>query len=218
MLIFNDRGDFIKSFKTFYAPQSIAVDSKGNVYLGYWSFRYGGVFIYKYDNNGKIITKFCPPNDPTIAADVEKTGNSGALCLTPNENLVYSFHYPYDTRIYSTDGKLLQRFARENKLYEPPRWNKQYNYMDPRSGCADVKVMPDGKIVNLIYTRNKHDKDKNDYMFDFFDPNGDWLISIPGNSFKINSTRTFAIDHEGYIYIVYHEPFSHIKKFLIKII
>ena len=216
VLIFNDRGDYIKSFRTLYNPQSIAADSKGNVYLGYWSSRHGGAFIYKYDNNGKLLAKFCSPNNAKIAAVVEETGNSGALSLTPDGNLVYSFHYPYDTRIYSTDGKLHRRFARENKSYEPPKWNKQCNCMESRSGCRAVKVMPDGKIVNLIFTMNRHNKDQYDYFFDIFNPDGDWLVSIPASHFKINLMRTFAFDNEGYIYIIYYEPFPHLKKFLLR--
>jgi hypothetical protein len=214
--IFNERGDFIKSIKTRFKPYSIAIDSRSNVYLGCGNSRHEGVYVFKYDKNGKLLTKFCRPNDARTAAVVELSGWSGALCLMRNENLVFSLHYPYDSRIYSKDGKLLQRFARENKLYNTPKWNKQYNLMESRGGCASVKVMPDGKIVNLIFTRNKHDEGKNDYMFDIFSPDGDWLISIPASSFKVNFTKTFAFDNEGYIYIVYHEPFPHLKKFFFR--
>jgi hypothetical protein len=88
--------------------------------------------------------------------------------------------------------------------------------MESRSGCRAVKVMPDGKIVNLIFTMNRHNKDQYDYIFDIFNPDGDWLVSIPASHFKINLMRTFAFDNEGYIYIIYYEPFPHLKKFLLR--
>lgn len=219
VLMFNDHGVFVDSFKTRNAPTSIAVDQKGHVFLGYWQSRSEGVYIYKYNLKGDLLAKFCKPNDPKLAYQVEMSGYSGSLCVLSDGNIVYSFHYPYETRIYSPDGILLNQLSRQNKLYAPPAKDSKHNAIISQGGCIAVKAADDGKIVNYIFTKNQQNNGKKyDYCFDFFDKTGLWLASVPADSFNSASTRTFAIDNEGYFYFIFHDPFPHIKKYKLKFV
>jgi len=174
------------------------------------------VYVYKHDRSGKLLMKFGRPADAHIAARVEASGNGGKMCLLPDGNLVYSFHYPYDTRVYSPAGALLQKISRQNKRYRPPQENKTFNCFESQSGCVAVGALPDGKIVNLLFVAGEGEKGGMDYLLDIFSQNGEWLATLPLGRFHLDNVRALASDKEGALYFASNEPYPHVRKFMLR--
>ncbi len=213
--VFNSRGEFQASFNHKPLPISIAVDQEQNIYLGYYLFKSSGPYISKYNIQGELLGSFCQSSDPKTASLVSLTGNSGTLARLTDGNIVYSFFYPYDNRVFSPDGELLGQFSREHKLYRPPEEDKRNNVYIAYSGCFAVKALPEGKSLNLIMIKEGKDK-KPRCCFDLFDREGNWLITFPADVFSTSLFKTFAADWEGNVFIPFHDPYPHVKKFSLK--
>jgi hypothetical protein len=150
-----------------------------------------------------LLNKLLPLNNLMTRIETDRKGN------------VYLYYvHPYEIRRYSSNGQLELRFAREANFEGPPNRRKTSN--TTLSYVWRLGVFDDGKILALIrHKKVINNKVIYEFWFDLFSENGEWLISIPGDKFKINFIWNFTIDPAGCLYISYNDPFNHVKKFKI---
>jgi len=205
--VFDSAGKVKATIPTMTQPWKIAIGNDGGIYITSL-LAYEGPHVDKYALMSKRrVLSFCEPSrESKLTA---QSGNSDKLAVDREGHIYVSLHYPYDIRKFSADGKLLDRFAREVKFFRPPKPDEN-GVMAASSGTKAITALPDGKLINVIYHRQK---EKFHYYFDIFERDGTWLLSVPGSEFGIEWFRTLTSDSKGYLYISYEDPYPHLVKY-----
>jgi len=152
-------------------------------------------------------------------AEIHIGGNS--ICIDKkNGNILISYAIPYLIEIYSGNLSLVRRFGRKAPFFEK-RSKNIYNNILSCGSSYQIASLPDGKIINLIRERISASGEKSEIKnyLDFFDENGQYLITIPGEKFKINEKddfRSITSDNKGYIWAIFEDPYPHISKYRIR--
>ncbi len=138
-----------------------------------------------------------------------------------NGNIVVSHSYPYEIDLFSRKGDLIKRFGRKAAFFDDFLMEENDSSIGVAGGASFfVAWLPDGKIMNVIrqFERFKNKPSKSTQYFDFFDNNGNYLITVNQDDFGIQKRYSFAIavDNQGDIWLSFSEPFPHIKKFRIE--
>lgn len=134
------------------------------------------------------------------------------------EIIIISHSNPYQIDVYSKKGKLLKCFGRktsffDNILYDA-RKNKIADGATLRTTC-----LPNGIIVNIIRHLVILPNDTIIIRyFDFFDTNGNYLMTVPEKEFGIEGRYNLAMtsDSLGNIWLSYQNPYPHVSKFKVE--
>ena len=212
IIIFDQDGNFKNEISIDLRISQMTIGKDNNIYLSGFLFSYSGPIIRVYSQKGELIRKICKRRKDSEI--VMWTGNCGKLCLDNNGNILYSFFYPYDIRIYNPNGKLIQRFAREVTFYRQPQIDFQKHRAKSFAGSRALAVSPNNLIMHIIFANNES---KQSSFLDIFDKKGNYLTTLSLEKYGIKFVRNFIVDNEGNLYFDFMEPFPHINKYYLKI-
>lgn len=199
-----------------FMPAQITVPRPFNAFITGFPFTYKGDMIYNYDLTSKnydVPAKiFCKRILTKDSLTIEMAGNSGRLAKDNNGNIIFSFFFPYETRVFSSDGKLLKSFHRNVSFFRSPYFDTEKRIVISPSGNGGVLFFPPNIIANFIF---KADGEKRSAFFiDFFDySNQSFLGTIDMKDIGIEKIRFIKTDAKGYVYIDIMEPYPQILKY-----
>lgn len=220
--IFDSNGKFVKSITLRFLPGNILIGKRGKLYITEVK-SHGDYWVHKYNiSDGKLEGSLCEKKENNDL--IKRSGHTGNLCSDKEGNIYFSYFYPYEIRKYSDNEELLLCFSRKVPFFKPPERVKPFNYINKyviraRSGSSGIISLPDGKIINFIrHLEFKKLKIKEQHFyFDVFDKNGTWLLAIPLTKIDPDlRVMKISSDYHGNIYLVYSEPFPHIRKYSMK--
>lgn len=154
--VFDTSGIFLSSFNFRMAEVSdMAVDPySGDVFL---SELYGFVkndrkFVQKYNQNGTYIKSFC---DPFIMGETSNGKQCAPILLDiqTNGNLLCCALYPYEMKLFSSDGKLIKVISKATDIFSQKKEftsSSSFSYFIVRAGISKCLILPDDKILVRI--------------------------------------------------------------------
>ena len=213
VVMFDATGKFVKSFILRHYPGDLIAGSNDDLYVSeiYSSGKY---WIHRYKiTSGQKEKDFCEKDsDDTL---VKRSDYSGYLALDKNGALFFSFPWPYIIKQYSRENELLQSFTRKASFVKSPFTKGRA--VGLRSRAVDLIYLPTGIIINICIASQKNGE--TNFYFDYFDENGDWLLTIPSTEIDPEwQGRAVACDLESNIYLDFSEPYPHVKKYSMKIV
>ncbi|PIQ08805.1 MAG: hypothetical protein COW71_09830 [Ignavibacteriales bacterium CG18_big_fil_WC_8_21_14_2_50_31_20] len=214
--VLDSANNILFTFKLPFIPAQITVPQSFNAFITGFPFSYNGDMIYKYDltstnydNPAKI---FCARIKNKDSLTIEMAGNSGRLSKDNNGNIIFSFFFPYETRVFSLNGKLLKSFHRNVSFFRSPYFDSEKRYVIAPSGNRGVLFFPPNIIANLIYKANGEKTSA--FFIDFFDYNNQFFLgTIDIKDIGIEKIRYIKTDAKGYVYIDILEPYPQILKY-----
>lgn len=223
--VFDSLGNVKHTFRTpIIKPMFIEAGMKDTVFVAKsktFDPKEPQTMVYKYTSAGKLAGSFCEEREDSDI--IARAGMGGRIAVDGHGDIYYTFFYPYDVRKFNSQGVLLDRFARKVSFYRPPEPDKEGTYI-PYTGVCGMITMPDGKLVIAIYDMDvdvaRRRWIKRELYLDFFDQDGNYLITIQGSRFgvKYHGMLKMASDPEGNLYLDIYEPYPHIAKFSLKFV
>jgi len=204
--IYDSKGKFVKFIKLNITPGDFVISKRHGIFLTAF-MNFNKYRIYNIDKNGKVINRFC--NSKRSTDKVARSGNIGTITIDDNENIYYSFAYPYEIHKYSPKGKLIKIFAENFEKYQEPRLNK-YNLIEIPSMSMGIKKLPNGDVINLIKLKYKK---KINYYFDIFSNIGKFKKRLSVKDFGLKLVRFFAVDKDYNFIIEQPNPFPIFLKY-----
>lgn len=198
-------------------PAQLVVTKLGEIYTIGFPFTYTGNLIYKYtiEEDALVLkTTFCSRQDSKKRYEIEHTGNSGRLIKGINDELVFSFAYPYEIRKFNIKGEYISNMTREVSFFETPYFKKK-NIIETTGGTCGLVYLNNNILVNVIY---KNDDNSMEYFFDFIDyKNMKYLGTVSTKEFGLKTIRHIESDRKGHIYFSIEDPYPKVVKAEFKI-
>ena len=145
--IFNLKGDYINDFPDYYNSYGIAVNSKGEIYLGQPSL---GKLISVYNKEGKLInsfgnlhklSNFYGPSLKKLDRKFENYINRINMCIDQSDNLFLSFVGAPFLQKYDRNGNLLfEKKINDPKTEEIINGFIRYNKSPVRRAIDDISI------------------------------------------------------------------------------
>ena len=209
IIVLDSFGNFIDEFSIKLRISQLEVDYSNNIYICGFLFSYTGPIIQKYDPKyNNYVQSFCKRYN--LGKDFDLTGNTGRIAIGKNNQIYYSFEYPYEIRKFNQNGKILQRFGRKLSCYKPPVRDAERNLVRSMASAVAIHELSDGLILNLYRCRIKDDLI---YYMDLFDQNQHYLKTISLRDQNIDLVRNFCVDDDDNIYMDFMAPYPHIVKY-----
>lgn len=218
--VFDSTGNVINTIQVPMKPAQVIVNGKNDIYVVGNPISYSGPLIHKYRSDGSLLETFCKRDG--IPALALKSGNFGWLASDRDGNIYYTVPFPYEIRKFSSDGELLAKFTRPVPFFAKPivvpADKPPAKKVWMASGTMDLLILPDGKLMHLIYKRDrKRPNMQPELYFDVFSPLGDWLLSLPIQSLGLKTYGTLGMDHDWNFYVNHRRPFSRVTKYSVSI-
>ena len=214
LVVFDSTGTTINTIQMPMKPGQLVIGKDGFLYVIGNPMSYTGPLIHKYRPDGSFVKAFCERDGiPDLAL---KSGNFGWLASDKVGDIYYTAPYPYEIRKFSSEGELLARFTRHVPFFAAPfvRTKGEERKVWIESGTMDLLSLPDGKLMHLIYQRDRNRLGMYPKLsFDIFSPEGNWLLNVPIESFGFKHYGALHIDRQGYFYVNHKEPYSRVTKY-----
>lgn len=208
--VFDSIGAVVATIPTSSMPYHIVVGQEGEIFItSFLNFKQDRVAKYSLFLKRQVLS-FCKPRKE--CQWVAEAGDGENLAIDQQGNVYVGFYYPYDIRIFSVNGKLLNRFARQAKFFKPPKRDEN-NVMALLSGTWDMTVLPDNKLITIVFYQEKN---QFHFFFDVFDSDGTWLLTVPADHFGLSWPRRIAADSDGNLYLDHSEPYPHLIKYKLR--
>ncbi len=205
--VFDSIGNVVATIPTSTMPYKIRVGLRGQIYItSFLNFEGPRVSTYSIFSK-KPIFSFCKPRKECQL--IAEAGDSENIDADSKGNVYVAFYYPYDIRIFSSEGKLLNRFARQAKFFKPPKRDEN-GVMSPSCGVWAMSLLPDNKLITIVFNQEQK---KFDFYFDVFDSDGNWLLTVPAKEYGFTWPRIISSDYEGNLYLDHSEPYPHLVKY-----
>jgi hypothetical protein len=153
--------------------------------------------IYKYTKEGKLIKSFCKPfviGETIIGKNYAPVN----LCYLPNSHILSFARYPYELRIFTTNGDLVKVISKKSQIFTTKTYSRQmsndlpFESLLPRGMISNCLIMPNGnsfvRIVDLggkfleDYEKHVRAMQKQEeynipeiFVFDYLDSDGNFL-------------------------------------------
>ncbi len=205
--VFDSTGEIIATIPTLTMPYQIGVGQEGQIYItSFLNFEEQRVSKYSLISKRRLLT-FCKPRKE--CRWIAEAGDGENIAIDYKGNVYVGFYYPYDIRVFSAKGALLNRFARQAKFFKPPKRDEN-GVMNLLSGTWGMAILPDNKLITIVfYCENKD----HHFYFDVFDSDGTWLLEVPTDQYGVTWPRIIAADYEGNLYLDHSEPYPHLIKY-----
>jgi len=220
MNLYDKEGSFLSSFictGIHWVPHIICVNSKGQYFLGGYKMdpekmkTGNGMFINKYDSNGKYITSFYPRN----------TNQTWLLSIFPffyfdldEEDKIYATQLnKYEISIYDSGGTLLETIGKSPSHFKPLDSSIEVDYSKfknpselkeklaelSRSWTKILSIRAIGNRYLLIELETNNLITGNDmkYALDILNKKGQLIAGGIQTDFRLLCT-----DKEGYVYFL----------------
>lgn len=216
--VFDSLNNVIYTQKLKFMPAQILVSASKIVYSSGFLHSYDGDIIYKYNFNNPsnyFVKSFCKRLTSSNSLTIEMSGNSGRLFKDNNNNVYFSFSYPYEIRKYNPDGVIVKTYKESPSFFSDPYFDSEKKYVVSNSGCYETFFLNDSLLFNLIYRKSG---EQIDYYWDII--NFDNLKNIGRINIKkvgLDSVRFIRSDLNGNIYLDRLSPYPHIDKYSLKI-
>lgn len=208
--VFDSTGRVLATIPTSSMPYHLVVGHEGEIFnTSFLNFNQDRVTKYSLSLKRQVLT-FCKPRKE--CQWVAEAGDAENLAIDRQGNVYVGFFYPYDIRVFSANGKLLNRFARKADFLKPPKRDKN-GVMNLLSGTWAMTVLPDNKLITIVFYQEKK---QFHFFFDVFDSDGTWLLTVPAEQFGMSWPRIMAADSEGNLYFDHSEPYPHLIKYKIR--
>ncbi len=205
--VFDSTGGVVATMRTSSMPYHIVVGKEGQIFLTSF-LNFEGERVSKYSLFSKQqVLSFCKPRKE--CQWIAEAGDGENIALNSEGNVYVAFYYPYDIRIFSSEGKLLNRFARQAKFFKPPKRDEN-GVMSPSCGVWAMSLLPDNKLITIVFNQEQK---KFDFYFDVFDSDGNWLLTVPAKEYGFTWPRIISSDYEGNLYLDHSEPYPHLIKY-----
>lgn len=206
LIIFKDDREE-KKIDLSFRPYDLCVDQRGYIYFLTPSepFR-----LHKFSPRGKEILAFSPQEKSEKS--LWEVFSRGFIAVD-GDTLYYSQEYPYRIIKYNPDGVPVLVFNRDlGILVTPPTIHRdgfgKVVSVNRQQMTFDIKVMPDGLILNLTKTRGGKGGD----ILDVFDRKGQYVLSIYLGK---NYTRMTLVGSNG-IALIRPYPFEQVERYEMK--
>ncbi len=213
--VFDSIGIVKNTIRVRMKPAQIIVGQKGSIYIIGNPMSYTGPLIHMLNLHGTFVKSFCKRDGiPDLAL---KSGNFGWLATDNDGNIYYTLTYPIEIRKFTEDGDLLARFTRPVPFLSPPIVVRAKGGMKKvwmGSGSMNLFALPDGKLVHLIYHRDRNKPEMYPRLyFDIFSRRGEWLLCVPLSRLGLRKYGTLGTDLRGGLYVNHRTPYSRVTKY-----
>ncbi len=217
---YNKDGNFVTSFiisGLHGAPNIICTDSKDNYFLG--AFRFdpdkpgsgGGLFINKYDPNGKYLKSFYPRNEgPLWILNVSPFAH---FDIDSDDTIFASQIDRYDISVFNSEGTLLNTFSYSPSYFRAPDSKLEIDYSKYKTKAELFKKFEElstswTKIGSLWLIKDKYllieleinrliKGIENKFMLDIRNKNGELVAGGIPTDYKF-----LCPDKEGFLYFL----------------
>ena len=213
--VFDSIGTVKRTIQVAMKPAQLIIGKDGFLYVIGNPMSYSGPIIHKYLPDGSFVKAFCSRKG--IPDLVIKSGNFGRLLSDRDENIYYTLAYPYEIRKFSSDGVLLAKFTRRAPFFVSPivvpvDGGGKKVWME--SGTMDLMALPDGKLMHLIYERDRNRPELYPKLyFDILSQSGDWLLCLEFHKLGLKYYGALGMDQHGNLYVNHRKPYSKVTKY-----
>lgn len=202
LIVFTKNGEFVKSFKVIDGRQIGKLKGNDKIVISA-ALKAGekGFCLHIYNERGELTRSFFPIADIVLKNhllcdwvyfDLDNEGNIYAI-----QEMEYKIHK------YSPKGDLIKTFSKINRYYIPPpsepfkefyikssleKWLRSWTHI------AGIRVLNNFLLINL------HNIDKDEYILDIYDLNGNFIEG----GIKTNN-RLISVDKSGNAYFLQEE-------------
>jgi len=129
--IFNSDAKYMKSVKIIHFPSGsgirIIVDGSGNFYISGF-YRGSNSVLSKFSSTGELLKHFPLPLieykevnfSESITRSIRQDLSGGSMCFDDDENIIFSYFWPYEIKILTNEGNELFQFSRKNDFNWTP--------------------------------------------------------------------------------------------------
>ena len=109
---FEEKGKYISDFQVRGNFVKIAVDSKGNIYLPYYTDQF---LVHKYSEKGELLNSFVDTEIAPMKGDprLQRAYNSVNFTVDHKDNIYIAYRFQNKIQKYNSHGELLIEFNRE---------------------------------------------------------------------------------------------------------
>ncbi|MEZ4396620.1 MAG: 6-bladed beta-propeller [Candidatus Krumholzibacteriia bacterium] len=181
--VYATSGEYLEEFPIEQARsfvRGMVVDDGGNLYLS--SFNDADKqLIHKYGPDHEWILSFCDSYFAGQDVDprIERFSAGGSIDRAANGNLLFAQAYPYELRVFSAAGELLQRMSRETDFVALPEieiTGDRTTYTS-RGGCFGIVALPSGAYLVTANRLPSKEGDEGETLVDCYGPQGELLAT-----------------------------------------
>jgi len=208
--VLDSTGSFMTLFKTLYDPAMVRYSHAcGSLFVIPWPYYETGKLVYKYSPVGELQAQFCQQQPEARKIGKPTGGGNGFLAVTDAGHIVFAFSFPYDIRVFSCNGELLSRFARDVPFYGEPYKEGQFlNY----PGFSGGLVYLGNDIFGHVLTDRKGGKTYIDVLNVQGNYKGTLQLRHPENT-PFPWVPAIVADKKGWLYVSIVDPYPKILKF-----
>ena len=163
------------------------------------------------------VSSFCDRQHGQDSLAIVQSGFFGDLAISEKDEVVYAFPYPYEIRVFNGQEQRQKTLKRHVEFFRPPVHKEDYYVVN--TGIRQIIPYSIGKFKNLLickYYKMKYGQlgVYTSYFFDFWDIDTERLLgTFTDKDLSLKDSDWIRVDHEGFLYASYTEPFPHISKY-----
>lgn len=194
---FDNNGQYMYSFEVNRGFIRIVVDSKGYIYLPYYTDKF---LVHKFSRDGSLLNSFVETEIASMKGDprLQEAYNRVFISVDEEDNIYVAYRFQNKIQKYNSQGKLLLEFSRDLPFKPTPI----HMFQDVRGGTGvtgdviydAIHIGPD----NLIYVLLGKYYPEKGRIIDRYNSNGEYLDSfwtgVQCYRFAIRSHNLYLLD------------------------